>query len=136
MMGRIREQLVEYGRRLITHRLTTGSGGNMSVIDRKAGRLAITPSGMDYFSITPEDIVVCDLQGNPPPGARKPSSEMPIHLQAYAGRPDIGAVVHTHSVYATTLACLHREIPACITWSVLQATRFHSPRMLFSVQGS
>jgi L-fuculose-phosphate aldolase len=107
-----KKSLVAYGRNLVTRRLTTGSGGNLSVIDRQEGRVAITPSGMDYFGITEDDIVVTDLDGVRLDGDRAPSSELAFHLALYHHRADIRAVVHTHSVYATTLACLHREIPA------------------------
>ena len=105
-------QLVEYGRRLVASNLTTGSGGNLSCLDRDSGRLAITPSGMDYFAMAVEDIVICDRDGKKAEGRHEPSSELSFHLALYAHRPTIGAVVHTHSVFATTLACLHREIPA------------------------
>ncbi|MEJ2038199.1 MAG: L-fuculose-phosphate aldolase [Desulfosarcinaceae bacterium] len=111
-MGDLKTQLVDYGRRMVESRLTTGSGGNLSCLDRGSGHLAITPSGLDYFAMTAEDIVICDLDGKKLEGRRKPSSELSFHLALYAHRPAIGAVVHTHSVFATTLACLHREIPA------------------------
>lgn len=104
--------LVEYGRKMVTQGLTTGSGGNISIIDRTAGQVAITPSGMDYFAISEEDIVVSDLNGHRVAGHRTPSSELPFHLALYRHRDEIQAVVHTHSVFATTLACLHKAIPA------------------------
>lgn len=106
-----KESLVQYGQKMAANRLTTGSGGNLSTIDRRIGQIAITPSGLDYFDTTPEDIVICGLQGDVVQGHRTPSSEINFHIALYKKRPDIGAVVHTHSVYATTLACLHREIP-------------------------
>jgi L-fuculose-phosphate aldolase len=107
-----KEQLVKFARKLITNHLTRGSGGNISIIDRQSETIAITPSGMDYFEMSPADIVMCDTQGRVTHGRCSPSSEMAFHLQLYARRPDIGSVVHTHSVYATTLACLQLEIPA------------------------
>jgi L-fuculose-phosphate aldolase len=106
------KSLVEYGRKMVTRGLTTGSGGNLSIIDRSTGQVAITPSGMDYFAISEEDIVVSDANGTRVSGRRTPSSELPFHLALYRHRNDIRAVVHTHSVFATTLACLHRTIPA------------------------
>lgn len=112
MMVQQKEQLVQFARKLITNRLTTGSGGNISVIDRQNNCIAVTPSGMDYFEMTCEDIVLCDRQGRVMEGRCSPSSEMAFHLALYDHRPDIGSVVHTHSVYATTLACMQREIPA------------------------
>ncbi len=107
-----RNELVLYGRKLISSRLTTGSGGNLSVIDRAAGLVAITPSGVDYLDMHPEDIVIVDLDGTVKQGRYAPSSELDSHLALYREREDINAVVHTHSVYATTIACLNWELPA------------------------
>lgn len=107
-----REQLVEYGRKLIRSGLTTGSGGNLSVYDRQQGLIAITPSGIEYDQLNSADIVILDRHGSRVAGERKPSSELNFHLAIYASRADVSAVVHTHSVYATTLACMHWEIPA------------------------
>ena len=106
-----RESVVEYGRKLVTHHLTRGTGGNLSVCDREKKLMAISPSGMDYFRTEPEDVVVIDLEGRVVEGRRVPSSEADMHRVLYAGREDIGAVVHTHSAYATTLACLHEGLP-------------------------
>ncbi|MCR5346867.1 MAG: L-fuculose-phosphate aldolase [Fretibacterium sp.] len=116
-----RRAVVNYGQRLLTHGLTRGTGGNVSVLNREQGLLAISPSGMDYFEISPEDVVVMDLEGrvvvegfrggniplgsNPDGGKRRPSSEADMHRMLYNGRPDISAVVHTHSPFATALAC-------------------------------
>ena len=107
-----RQQLVEYGRKLIRSGLTTGSGGNLSVYDRQQGLIAITPSGIEYDQLESADIVILDGHGSRVAGERKPSSELNFHLAIYAARADVSAVVHTHSVYATTLACMHWEIPA------------------------
>ena len=112
MMTTARQALVRYGRLMAAKRLTSGSGGNLSVIDRSAQQVAITPSGMDYHEITTDDIVVCDSKGKIVAGHRKPSTELDFHLALYALRENINAVVHTHSVFATTLSCLRREIPA------------------------
>jgi L-fuculose-phosphate aldolase len=107
-----REQIVSFGRKLVSARLTSGTGGNLSVIDRDAGLVAISPSAMEYDETEPWDVPVLDLAGNAVTGERKPSSEFGFHLALYRTRPDIRAVVHTHSVYATTMACLGWEIPA------------------------
>ncbi len=74
--------------------------------------MLITPSGMAYDSLTPKDIVFVDHDGSVPAKARKPSSEWRFHLAAYAERADRAAVVHTHSLNATVLACQHKSIPA------------------------
>ena len=106
------EQVVAYGKKLITAGLTKGSGGNVSVFNREAGLIAISPSGMDYFETTVDDIVVTDLAGNIVQGHRKPSSELALHLIYYQNRNDVGAVVHTHSTFATVLATLGEPLPA------------------------
>jgi len=111
-MDRERSDIVLYGRKLITSHLTTGSGGNLSVIDRSQGLIAISPSGIEYFDMRPEDIVVLDLDGKVWQGTCAPSSELSAHIALYRQRVDINAVVHTHSAYATTIACLNWELPA------------------------
>lgn len=106
-----RQVIVEYGKKLIAAGLTRGTGGNISVLDEKSKLMAISPSGMDYFETKPEDVVVMDLNGKIVDGFRKPSSEWRMHLIFYQKREDVGAVVHTHSMFATTLATLHWEVP-------------------------
>lgn len=110
LMVKEREFLVKYGKKLITSNLTTGSGGNISICDRNQGLVAITPSGMDYFDITIEDIVIVDLKGNIIEGKLKPSSEIGMHLIFYNNREDANSVVHTHSKYATAIACMGWEL--------------------------
>lgn len=112
LLQRERELVVEHCRMLATHKLTKGTGGNISALDREKGLFAISPSGMDYFVMQPEDVVVLDLEGKAVDGARTPSSEMDMHRLLYVDREDINAVVHAHSTYATTLACLHWSLPA------------------------
>jgi L-fuculose-phosphate aldolase len=90
--------------------LSPGRSGNVSV--RWNDGMLITPSGMAYEDMEPEDIVFVFNDGSVPPGQRKPSSEWHFHLAAYAARPDRNAVVHTHSLNATVLACAHKPIPA------------------------
>ncbi|WP_316568734.1 L-fuculose-phosphate aldolase [Neobacillus sp. YIM B06451] len=107
-----RENIVEYGKKLITSGLSRGTGGNISIFNREKGLAAISPSGLDYFETTPEDIVVVDLEGNVVDGARKPSSELEMHLIFYRKRDDIDALVHTHSPFAKTIASLRWELPA------------------------
>ncbi|MBN2332520.1 MAG: class II aldolase/adducin family protein [Deltaproteobacteria bacterium] len=104
--------LCEYGRRLAADRLTTGTGGNLSIFDRKHGLTAITPSGLPYEQLTLGEISVINPDGSLRQG-KAPSSEWPMHLAIYRARPDISAIVHTHSPYATTFAVLREEIPAC-----------------------
>ncbi|MFW5499752.1 MULTISPECIES: L-fuculose-phosphate aldolase [unclassified Maridesulfovibrio] len=112
LLQKERELVVEYGKKLLESGLTTGTGGNLSVFNRELNLVAISPSGLDYRLSTPEDIVVIDLNGNIKDSERKPSSEYGFHTILYKERADVNAVVHTHSVYATTVACLNMELPA------------------------
>ncbi|WP_421903089.1 L-fuculose-phosphate aldolase [Maridesulfovibrio sp.] len=112
LLRKEKELVVEYGKKLLESGLTTGTGGNLSVFNREQGLVAISPSGLDYRLSTPEDIVVIDLDGNIKDSERKPSSEYGFHTILYKERADVNAVVHTHSVYATTVACLNMELPA------------------------
>ena len=111
LMQKAREELVKYGKKLVTANLTKGTGGNLSVFDRANGHVAITPSGIDFFEIQPEDIVIIDLDGKIVEGDRTPSSEWEMHLMPYRTRADIDAVIHAHTMYATVLACLREELP-------------------------
>ena len=91
--------------------LSPGRSGNVSC--RWKGGMLITPTGMAYEAIRPRDIVFVNAKGAVPgKRSRKPSSEWRFHLAAYRARPDVKAVVHTHSMHATVLACAHRPIPA------------------------
>lgn len=112
LMEKARKEIVEYGKKLVTSNLTKGTGGNLSVFDRETGYMAITPSGIDFFEIQPEDIVIMDLEGNIVEGDRLPSSEWEMHLLQYKERTDLDAVIHAHTTYATVLACLRWELPA------------------------
>lgn len=107
-----REMVVKYCKMLTAHKLTKGTGGNVSALNREKMLFAISPSGMDYFVMQPEDVVVLDLNGRVADGARTPSSEIEMHRLLYIGREDINAVVHAHSTFATTLSCLHWSLPA------------------------
>jgi L-fuculose-phosphate aldolase len=107
----LRQQVVDYGIKMTQLGLTAGSGGNLS-LRCPDGLIAITPSGVDYHDITPEQILLVNTKGEVVEGDGTASSETGMHLALYQCRPDIGAVVHTHSPYATTLACLNMELPA------------------------
>ena len=107
-----RTAIVEYGKKLLSSQLTTGTGGNLSIYNRKESLIAIKPSGINYNEIRPEDVVIVTPWGELVEGDHVPSSEICFHLALMQARPEINAVVHTHQVYATTLACLHWELPA------------------------
>lgn len=107
-----KSKIVEYGKKLISSGLTKGTGGNLSIFNRKKNLMAISPSGIDYFDITSQDIVILDLKGEILDGVRKPSSEIEMHRIFYEKRKDIDAIIHTHSTYATSLSCLRWKLPA------------------------
>ncbi|HKV43537.1 MAG TPA: class II aldolase/adducin family protein [bacterium] len=97
---------------IVRRDLVSGTAGNVSASDPNTGYVAITPSAMPYESMEPADIVIVDDRGQVVDGRLRPSSETPMHLCVYRHRPWVRAVVHTHSPYATTFACLGQEIPA------------------------
>jgi L-fuculose-phosphate aldolase len=90
--------------------LVVGTAGNVSV--REGDLVAVTPSGLRYAELTPELVGVHRLDGAPVEAPLGPTSELPLHLAIYAARPEVGAVVHTHSVAATALSTLVDEIPS------------------------
>jgi L-fuculose-phosphate aldolase len=104
-----RAQLVACGRDLLGRGLLSQTSGNLSI--RLSDQIFITPTSMEYDRIEPTDIVVLGLDGSVRSGSR-PSSETPLHCLVYATRPDVSAIVHTHSPNATTLAVLGMPIPA------------------------
>lgn len=106
-----RTEIVEYGKRLVTSGLTKGTGGNLSIYNREKRLFCISPTGIDYFDIKPEDVVVMDLEGKIIEGDKKPSSEVEMHRIFYANREDIDAIIHTHTMYSATLACLNWSLP-------------------------
>ena len=95
-----RELVVEYGKKMSAARLSTGTSGNISIYNAEKGLVALSPSGMDYFSTTPEDVVILDLDGKVVDGKLNPSSDTKTHLELYKAFPEIGGIVHTHSPYA------------------------------------
>ena len=116
----LREQVLEANLGIYRSGLVTMHSGNASGIDRDAGVVLIKPSGMDYEKLTPSLLVATDLSGRKietgEAGDRlNPSVDLPHHLYLYSHCPDIGAVVHTHSNYATSFAVLGQAIPAYLT---------------------
>ena len=104
-----REALLFTARRLNPSGLNQGTSGNLS--HRVDGGFLVTPTGMDYDSLRPEDVVLMRFDGSHE-GPRQPSSEWRFHRDILASRPEVNAVLHTHSMNSTALACLRRPIPA------------------------
>jgi L-ribulose-5-phosphate 4-epimerase len=96
---------------LVKHGLVIFTWGNVSMIDRKRGVVAIKPSGVSYETMTEDDIVLVDLEGNVVEGDKNPSSDTPTHVLLYKEFPEVGGIVHTHSTWATVFAQAQREIP-------------------------
>jgi L-ribulose-5-phosphate 4-epimerase len=104
-------EVLAANRALAEHGLAPLTWGNASGIDRERGLVAIKPSGVAYAELTPEDIVVVDLDGNVRSSNRRPSTDTPTHLVLYRAFEEIGAVVHTHSTWSVAWAQAQREIP-------------------------
>ncbi|MGE0077856.1 MAG: L-ribulose-5-phosphate 4-epimerase [Bacteroidales bacterium] len=114
---------------LVKYGLVIFTWGNVSGIDRKQGLVVIKPSGVSYDSMTPDDMVVLDLEGQVVEGKLKPSSDAPTHIELYNHFAGIGGVVHTHSKWATAWAQAGMSIPALGTthadyfWGSVPCTR-------------
>lgn len=111
MLENLKKQVYEANMELPRYGLVTFTWGNVSGIDKESGLFVIKPSGVDYNKLTPDDMVVMDLQGNKIEGDLKPSSDTPTHLEIYKAFPEVGGIVHTHSSYATSWAQSGRGIP-------------------------
>lgn len=111
MLEELKKAVYEANMELPKRGLITYTWGNVSGIDRESGLFVIKPSGVDYDALTPDDMVVMDLEGNKVEGKYKPSSDTATHLELYKKYPEIGGVVHTHSPYATSWAQAGRSIP-------------------------
>ena len=111
MLEELKKRVYEANMLLPKYGLVTFTWGNVSEIDRESGLFVIKPSGVDYDLLTPDDMVVMDLNGNKVEGRYRQSSDTPTHLELYKAFPEIGGIVHTHSSYATSWAQAGRSIP-------------------------
>ncbi len=111
MLENLKIDVCEANLELKRRELIIYSWGNVSGIDRDKGLVAIKPSGVSYDTLTPDDIVLLDLDGNVVEGELRPSSDTPTHLELYRQFPTIGGVCHTHSLHATIWAQACRAIP-------------------------
>lgn len=112
MLEQLKQQVLRTNLALVNLNLVTFTWGNASGIDRESGLVVIKPSGVEYDSMTADDMVVVDLDGNVVEGKWKPSSDTLTHLVLYKAFPKIGGVVHTHSRWATSWAQSGKGIPA------------------------
>ena len=112
MLKKLKHAVYEANMELPHRGLVTYTWGNVSGIDRERGLVVIKPSGVSYDELTPDDLVVLDLDGKVVDGKLNPSSDTKTHLELYKAFPEIGGIVHTHSPYAVGWAQAGRDIPA------------------------
>jgi L-ribulose-5-phosphate 4-epimerase len=124
MLDDLRAQVLEANLELVRRGLVLYTFGNVSGIDRQTGLVAIKPSGVPYESMQAEHMVITDLDGKIVEGNLRPSSDLATHLLLYREFKSIGAVVHTHSEYATAWAQAGRSIPA---FGTTHADYFYGP---------
>jgi len=118
-----RQTLWEVTREMVAHGLVSGSSGNASLRlcgNQDNGLILITPTRRPYRQLEPEDLVVIDLEGEPVEEDLPPSSETALHLTLYKARNDIGAIIHTHSLYASVAAVAGLEIPPVVDEMVIK----------------
>ncbi|MBE6651234.1 MAG: L-ribulose-5-phosphate 4-epimerase [Ruminococcaceae bacterium] len=111
MLEEIKARVCLSNKRLKENALAVLTWGNVSEIDREKGLVVIKPSGVDYDKLTPEDMVVTDMEGNVVEGRFKPSSDLPTHLELYKAFSGIGGITHTHSKWATVFAQAGMSVP-------------------------
>ena len=111
MLEELKQKVYEANMELPRRGLVTYTWGNVSGIDRESGLFVIKPSGVDYETLMPDDMVVMDLEGNKIEGRYNPSSDTPTHLELYRAFPGVGGIVHTHSSWATSWAQACRSVP-------------------------
>lgn len=125
MLEELKQRVCAANLKLVRDGLVIQTWGNVSGVDRAAGRVVIKPSGVPYDAMRAEQMVVVDLEtGATVEGDLRPSSDTPTHLLLYRAFPGIGGVVHTHSLYATAWAQARRDLPALGT---THADYFHGP---------
>jgi len=105
------QQIVDYGKRMFSAGLVTGTGGNISIRVPGKNAFLISPSGIPYEEITVDDIVMMDMEGKQIGGKRRPSVERNMHKRILTMRPEFNAVIHTHSIYASAYASLRKPLP-------------------------
>lgn len=110
-LDNLKQQVFQANIDLVKHGLVIFTWGNASAIDRKNNLVVIKPSGVSYDGMKADDMVVVDMNGNVVDGKYKPSSDTPTHLELYKAFSEIGAVVHTHSTYATAWAQAGIDLP-------------------------
>ncbi|GAB4112700.1 MAG: L-ribulose-5-phosphate 4-epimerase [Candidatus Caldatribacteriota bacterium] len=115
MLENLREEVYAAHMSLWENKLVMWTSGNVSARDTQTDLVVIKPSGVAYKDLSPSNLVVVDLEGNIVEGSLKPSVDMATHLYVYKYMPEVKAVIHTHSTYASAFAAAGKEIPVCLT---------------------
>ncbi|MBR0418620.1 MAG: L-ribulose-5-phosphate 4-epimerase [Erysipelotrichaceae bacterium] len=133
MLEQLKKDVFEANLLLPKYGLVVFTWGNVSGIDREKGLVIIKPSGVEYDTMTVDDMVVTDMEGNVVEGHYKPSSDLMTHLEFYKNFPNIGGAVHTHSINAVAWAQAGKDIPALCTthgdyfYGNIPCTRYMTP---------
>jgi L-fuculose-phosphate aldolase len=135
MIEEKRESVAWMAREMLALGLTDGTSGNVSVMERETGLVAITPSGIAYQGMTADQIPVINMDGEKILGEFKPSSEYRMHLAAFKARADITVVLHTHSRFAIALSCVLDTLPA-ITIDMAAYCGAEAPVLPYRLPGS
>jgi L-ribulose-5-phosphate 4-epimerase len=115
----LRIDVLKAAKRMVSDRLTSGSAGNVSALDRSSGLIVITPSAVEYERMREDDLVIVDRDGLVVEGNWKPSNETPMHTIFYRERPETGAVMHTHAPFASVFSIIDEPIPLVIMEAAL-----------------
>lgn len=113
MLEKLKKTVYKANMDLVHHGLVIFTWGNVSGIDREKGLVVIKPSGVEYEQLTPDNMVVVDLDGKCIEGDLNPSSDTLTHIELYKAFSEIGGIVHTHSTYAVAWAQAGQDIPCC-----------------------
>ncbi|MDR0877091.1 MAG: class II aldolase/adducin family protein, partial [Treponema sp.] len=111
----LRNEVYEMNMELLNEGLVVWTGGNVSCLVRDTGHVIIKPSGVPFKKLSPEKMIITDIEGKLIEGKLAPSVDLPVHLYIYRNRPDVGGIAHTQSPYATSFALLGEPIPAALT---------------------
>ena len=115
MLEALRQEVCQANMALPEHGLVTWTSGNVSGRDPESGLVVIKPSGLLFPDLTPESMVIVDIEGTVVEADHGPSTDTASHLYVYRHRPDVMGIVHTHSNYATAFAAVNKPIPVCLT---------------------
>jgi ribulose-5-phosphate 4-epimerase/fuculose-1-phosphate aldolase len=119
LLEELRVEVARYAKKMADSHLVRATQGNLSLRDMESGLICLTPSGLDYDLVTADDIVVVNEAGEVVEGARKPSTELPLHTLILRRRRDIHCVMHTHSPYATAFGVVYQPLPIVLAEAAL-----------------